>query len=131
VIGLISQLVLLNIGLRNFEQAVFIPMFETMSASITIIFGIMYFRTYDSFSIDASTFCFCAGIVILIIGLFLTSRRHSPTREEMVARLNEHSPRAKPHGTHRHGRHHSFGDTVDAPLLSGANVETHGSTSHV
>jgi multidrug transporter EmrE-like cation transporter len=94
IIGLILQLILLNIGLQNFEQGVFVPMFETMSASITIIFGVMYFKSYDDFHAPTKVFGFWAGVAILILGLFLTSRRHSPTQEEMLARLNERSPRA-------------------------------------
>jgi len=116
LVGLVMQLVLLNVGLRNFEQGVFVPMFETMSASITIVFGVMYFKSYDDFHASGKVIGFWLGVTTLIFGLFLTSRRHSPTREEMVARLNERSPRVV---------QKSFNGTNSrAPLLSSNSFDS-------
>ena len=115
---LIMQLVLLNVGLRNFEQGVFVPMFETMSASITIVFGLMYFKSYNDFTGLREITGFISGVIILILGLFLSSRRHSITKEEMVARL-ERGGGVKVLRLMRVPSSQSVGnDRFQAPLLS-------------
>lgn len=46
LISLVAQLAILNVGLRDYEQSVFVPLSETMGATFTILAGILYFKTY-------------------------------------------------------------------------------------
>lgn len=94
VLSLVLQLVLLNVGLKNFEQGVFVPMFETLSTSLTILFGVVYFKSYEDFHSSGRLGGFCLGVATLVLGLFLTSKRLPPSREEMVANFRRTTPRS-------------------------------------
>jgi hypothetical protein len=94
LISLVVQIIILNIGLRDYEQSMFIPLAETMSASFTILAGLLYFKTYNDFHTPGHIIGFSFGAILLCIGLFLSSRRHAPTKEEIHTRLMQHSPRS-------------------------------------
>ena len=92
--SLVAQLVVLNVGLRDFEQSTFVPLAETMGAAFTILAGILYFKTYRDFSGPGSVAGFVLGVLMLTVGVFFTSRRHAPTKAEMQERFHQQgSPR--------------------------------------
>jgi mannose/fructose/N-acetylgalactosamine-specific phosphotransferase system component IIC len=91
---LVAQLVLLNVGMSRYEQAVFVPMYEVLSCSLTIVAGILYFKSYRDFPGPGHVVGFCSGVGTLVLGLHLTSQRHVPSRSEMRKRLEQRSPRS-------------------------------------
>jgi len=109
---LLMQIVLLNLGMSRYEQAVFVPMYEVLSCSLTIITGIVYFKSYRDFSGPGHVVGFCAGVATLIFGLHLTSQRHVPSRSEMRMCASVH---VCPYGLTRRDAHTQASPTTFAP----------------
>jgi len=125
--SLVLQLVILNVGLRDYEQSVFVPLSETLGASLTILAGILYFRTYRDFDGPHSVAGFLLGVLVLVVGLFFSARRQSASKAEIrerLARRPSSSPRFSSAALtapsfHRSSSLRAYAGPVslDAPLL--------------
>ena len=74
VFCLVSALVLLNMGLRYYEQALFVPLYEIIGTLLTMVTGLMYYKTYREFDVT-SAIGFGAGVLLLIFGIYLCTLR--------------------------------------------------------
>mmetsp|Transcript_2222 Transcript_2222/g.2557 ORF Transcript_2222/g.2557 Transcript_2222/m.2557 type:complete len:471 (-) Transcript_2222:385-1797(-) len=91
---LILSFVLLNISLSNFEQGLIIPIYEVIGTLLQLLSGILYYRTYHSFSTQ-EWYGFLLGVFMMCWGIWLTAHREPRSSEEIDnAFVNGNSPHA-------------------------------------
>ena len=83
IAALLSSLFLINLGLRRFEQALFVPMYEVMSTTLTIVCGSLYYKTCKNFQRPVNAVLFAFGFAVLVLGLYFSSQREHRTQKEL------------------------------------------------
>ena len=83
VVDLLSNLFLINLGLRNFELSVFIPIYNVLGVVLTIVAGMLYYKTFNNFKHGGDVAGFASGLGVLVLGLFLTSKREHRSKTEI------------------------------------------------
>jgi hypothetical protein len=68
-----SQIHVLNLGLRKFDQIVVIPVFSVALETFSIIIGILYFEEYRNFDVTQSLL-FPVAIAITFLGVYITAK---------------------------------------------------------
>lgn len=78
VICLVSQITVLNGGLKRFDALVMIPVYQSFWILTSVLGGIMYFEEYSSMTM-VQTWMFPLGGSVTLFGIFylLRDRRHS------------------------------------------------------
>lgn len=85
---LLLQIVLLQKGLKCFEQSGAFSVGGMLGGFLTILSGMLYYQTYRDFKYgDSGVIGFIIGIVLLLYGIFVFSQRRILTRDEMKRRL--------------------------------------------
>jgi hypothetical protein len=84
---LLSQIILLQIGLRNFEQSGTFSVSGVLGGALTITSGMLYYQTYRDFDSDESRIGFSCGVGLLLYGILVFSQRKNVSKQEMRRRL--------------------------------------------
>jgi hypothetical protein len=88
VVMLVSSMCLINVSLGRYEQGLFFPIYEVLSSTLTIVSGILYYKTYDKF-VDTDAVGFVFGVIIMVLGIWLTSAREHKNVEELERNLDK------------------------------------------
>jgi len=84
---LLLQVVLLQIGLRNFEQSGAFSVSGVFGGAMTLTSGMLYYRTFEDFPDDDHIIGFACGVTLMLWGILVFSQRKNLSREEMKRRL--------------------------------------------
>lgn len=84
---LLSQIIFLQIGLRNFEQSGAFSVSSVLGGALTITAGMLYFKTYENFENDHDKIGFTCGVSLLLYGILMFSQRKNVSKAEMKRRL--------------------------------------------
>ena len=76
----------LNLGLKRFEAALFVPMYEILGTLLTMLSGMIYYETYTEFT-PGTAVGFCAGVILMCWGIYLASLREHKTETEIQVRF--------------------------------------------
>ena len=83
-----SVIILLNLGLYRFEQAVFVPIYLILGCLYAIWVGILYFQTYKRMT-TLKWVGLSVGIALLVLGIWLASLREHRPQDELQTRLRQ------------------------------------------
>ena len=64
IVDITGVVYVLNLGLKRFEAALFVPMYEILGTLLTMVSGIMYFQTYTEFTVG-SGIGFITGVLAM------------------------------------------------------------------
>lgn len=85
---LLTEIVLQQIGMRNFEQVGTYSAAASLGTVFTIASGMLYYRTYRDFQAWQQETRFYLGVFIMVVGIGLFSQRKTMTRDELRKRFS-------------------------------------------
>ena len=84
---LLSQIILLQKGLANFEQSGTFSVGGMLGGALTILSGMLFYQTYHDFENYNYVYGFAVGVILLLYGILAFSQRKILSIEEMKKRM--------------------------------------------